>query len=67
MKKKGHVKADNKTYSINLTFVSSTYKVVIEVSENYQLDLRNSKFGELIGFEPKIITQSMEVKLPNII
>lgn len=57
MKKKGHVKAD-KTYSINLTFVLSTYKVVIEISDNYRLDLRNSKFGELIGCEPKIIVQT---------
>ena len=33
---------DSKTdsYGINLTFVLSTYKVVIELDDKYQLDLR---------------------------
>ena len=68
MKQKGHVKAD-KTHDINVTFVLSTYKVAIEISNNYsyQLDLRNSKFGELIGFEPKLITKTeYGSELPNI-
>ena len=41
------------------------YKVVIGLdnkdqgrNNKYQLDLRDSKFGELIGFEPKLITQT---------
>lgn len=50
---KGHVKAD-KTYGINLTFVLSTSKVIIQLFNNYQLDFRNSKFGELIGFLTRI-------------
>ena len=45
-------------FSISLTFVLSSYRVVIEISNNFQLDLRNSNFGDLIGFEKKIITQS---------
>lgn len=57
MKKKGHAKADN-TYGINLTFVLSTFKVITQLDTNYQLDFRNSKFGELLGFEPKLITKT---------
>ena len=65
MDKKPH-KTGN-TYHINLAFVLSTYRVVIEVDNNYQLDLRNTEFGELIGFDKKIITQPQYgSKLPNI-
>ena len=54
-------------FSISLTFVLSSYRVVIEISNNFQLDLRNSNFGDLIGFEKKIITQTQySSKLPNI-
>ena len=45
-------------YYINLTFVSSTYKILIQIDNNYQLDLRNSKFGELIGFTEKIVKKT---------
>ena len=54
-------------FSISLTFVLSSYRVVIEISNNFQLDLRNSNFGDLIGFDKKIITQTdYSSKLPNI-
>ena len=49
---------NNKTgnnYHINLIFVLSSYKVVIEIDNNYQLDLRNTNFGELIGFQQKLV------------
>ena len=42
-------------YYINLTFVLSIYKILIQIDNNYQLDLRNCKFGELIGFTDKIV------------
>ena len=61
MKKKGHLTNDDKTgdkYHINLTFVLSTYKILIQIDNNYQLDLRNSKFGELIGFTEKIVKKT---------
>ena len=45
-------------YYINLTFVLSTYKILIQIDNNYQLDLRNSKFGELIGFTEKIVKKT---------
>ena len=43
---------DSKTdsYGINLTFVLSTYKVVIELDDKYQLDLR--KKNEIFVFKP---------------
>ena len=56
MENKGHLTTDDKTgdkYHINLTIVLSKYKILIQIDNNYQLDLRNSKFGELIGFHRK--------------
>ena len=66
MKRNGHVNSNNK-YDINILFVLTTYKVIIELTNNYQLDLRNTKFGELLGFDPKIVRSTEEgSKLPNI-
>ena len=45
-------------FNINLFFVLPSYRVVIEISNNYQLDLRNINFGDLIGFDKKIVTQT---------
>ena len=54
-------------YNINLTFVLSSYRVIIDMANNYQLDLRNTNFGELIGFEQKLISQTeYGSMLPNI-
>ena len=70
MKKKGHLTTDDKTgdkYHINLTFVLSTYELIIQIDNNYQLDLRNSKFGELIGFTENIVNKTeCGTILPNI-
>ena len=56
-----------KEYSINLTFILSTYRVLISVSDNYQLDLRGTDFGDLIGFEKKLVTKTeYGTRLPNI-
>ena len=52
---------------INLYFVLSSYRVVIELDNQWKLDIRNSNFGALIGFEPKLINQTEHgTKLPNI-
>ena len=61
MKKKGHLTTDDKTgdkYHVNLTFVLSTYKILIQIDNNYQLDLRNSKSEELIGFTEKTVNKT---------
>ena len=45
----------------------STYRILIQIDNNYQLDLKNSKFGELIGFSEKIVDKTeTEDDLPNI-
>ena len=40
-------------YGINLYFVLSTYRVLIELADNYQIDLTNLDFRKLIGFDSK--------------
>ena len=70
MSQKNHHSTDSKgekEYSINITFILSTYRILISVSNNYQLDLRGTKFGDLIGFGKKLITKTeYGTKLPNI-
>ena len=56
-----------KIYSINLSFILSTYRVLITIDGSYRLDLRGTDFGELIGFEKKLVTKTeYGTKLPNI-
>ena len=50
-------KTGNK-YHVNLPFVLSTYRVIIQIDNNYQLDLRNSEFGDLIGFPENIVNKT---------
>ena len=50
-------------------FVLSTYRVLIELkgTYNYQLDLRDTDFRKLIGFESKVINDTEYGKiLPDI-
>ena len=42
-------------YGINKYFVLSTYRVLIELKGDFQLDLRNLDFRKLIGCDSKII------------
>ena len=71
MERQNHHSTDqsgNKTFHINISFVLSTYRVFISFSDNkFQLDLRGTDFGSLIGFEKKLVTQTeYDTKLPNI-
>ena len=70
MDQKSHRTTDSKgakKYSINLTFILSTYRILIELDGDYQLDLRGTDFGDLIGFEKKLVTKTeYGTKLPNI-
>ena len=66
MTKKGHKRTDAKkddVYYINLRFVLSTYKILIQIDNNYQLDLRNSKSGELIGFTEEIVKKKQNMEM----
>ena len=62
MEQKNHHTTDsqgNKKFHINISFVLSTYRVLIAFSDDkFQLDLRGTEFGELIGFEKKLITKT---------
>ena len=57
----------NNRVGIKIYFVLTSFRVVVELGNQWQLDLRNSTFGDLIGYEPEIITDtSYSSKLPNI-
>ena len=57
----------NNRVGVKIYFVLTSYRVVVELGNQWQLDIRNSNFGDLIGFEPKILTStSYSSKLPNI-
>ena len=58
----------NKVFHININFILSTYRLLITFSDDkFQLDLRQTNFGELIGFEKKLVTKTeYGTKLPNI-
>ena len=71
MEKQNHHTANqqgNKVFHININFILSTYRVLISFSNTqYQLDLRGTEFGELIGLKKKLITETeYGTKLPNI-
>ena len=58
----------NKTFNINITFVLSTYRVLISLTDaNFQVDLGGTDVADLIGFDKKIVTSTeYGTKLPNI-
>ena len=70
MEQNNHHETDSKgeiTYSINLTFFLSTYRVLITLEGQFQVDLRGTNFADLIGFEKKLVTSTeYGTKLPNI-
>ena len=41
----------------NLSFILSTYRILTQIDNNYQLDLRNSEFCVLIGFTKKLVNK----------
>ncbi|KAL9984706.1 hypothetical protein ACROYT_G007032 [Oculina patagonica] len=45
---------DNPIYPISIDFDSTTFRVTITLSQNYQLDLTHSNFNDLIGFDKKV-------------
>ena len=54
-------------YHINLSFILSTYRILIQIDNNYQLDLKKSEFCVLIGFTKKIVNNTEPGDdLPNI-
>ena len=55
-------------FPITLTFDDSTFRVLVTLDANYQLDLRKSNFGKLIGFDKVILRDERNVstKIPNL-
>ena len=68
MKNQNHHPGDDpEKYGINLYFVLSTYRILIELHEDYQVDLTTSDFRKLIGFNSKIVTSTeYGTNLPDI-
>ena len=55
-------------YPITLTFDDPTFRVIITLETNYQLDLTKSDFNELIGYDKKILKDEMNIgaRVPNL-
>lgn len=70
MAQKNHHSTDSsgkQVYSINLTSILSTYRDLISIEGDHQFDLRRTEFGDLIGFDKKIVKKTeYGAKLPNI-
>ena len=53
--------SNNPSYPITLEFDNTTYKTIITLASNYQLDLRTSNFNDLIGFNKRILTSTENI------
>ena len=65
MTQKNHHSTDSsgkKVYPINLTFILSTYQVLISIDGDYQPDLRGTEFGDLIGLKKKNLLQKQSME-----
>ena len=59
---------DDPTYPINISFDTTTFRVTIELATNYQLDLSQSNFNDLIGFDKKVVKDAVNIgqRVPNL-
>ena len=55
-------------FPINLGFSLTTFRVTITLETNWQLDLTPSNFGNLIGFDKKILKDKLNIgpRVPNL-
>lgn len=53
--------AEKPSYPISLAVDKTTFRTIIRLATNYQLDLRPSNFGDLIGFNKKILSASENI------
>ena len=60
--------ANNPSYPISLEFDDTIFRTIITLATNYRLDLTQSDFNNLIGFNKKILTSSENVGdyIPNL-
>ena len=57
----GSTPGKNEKFPINLGFSLTTFRVTITLEENWQLDLTPSNFGNLIGFDKKILKDKLNI------
>ena len=59
--------ASNPSYPISLEFDDTIFRTIITLAQNYQLDLTQSDFNDLIGFNKKILTNAENIGdyIPN--
>ena len=55
-------------FPISLTFDNATFRVLIVMKENYQLDLTQSNFYDLIGFDKVVLKEKTNIgpRVPNL-
>ena len=60
--------SSNPQYPITLEFNDTVFRTIITLASNYRLDLTQSNFNDLIGFNKKILTSSVNVGdyIPNL-
>ena len=60
--------ASNPSFPVTLEFDNTIFRTIITLAQNYQLDLTQSDFNDLIGFNKKIITNSENIGeyIPNL-
>ena len=58
----------NEDYPITLTFDKPTFRVIITLASDYQLDLTKSNFNKLIGYDKVTLKdeRNIGVKIPNL-
>ena len=60
--------ANNPSYPISLEFDDTIFRTIITLAQNYQLDLTQSDFNDLIGFNKQVLTKAENVGdyIPNL-
>ena len=53
--------ASNPSYPISLEFDDTIFRTIITLAQNYQLDLTQSNFNDLIGFNKQVLTNAENV------
>ena len=58
----------NPSFPITLEFDDTIFRTIITLAQNYQLDLTQSDFNDLIGFNKQILTESENIGdyIPNL-
>ena len=59
--------ASNPSFPVTLEFDDTIFRTIITLAQNYQLDLTQSDFNDLIGFDKKILSESENIGdyIPN--